>query len=185
MCSLCTKYKRLLLLVPTFLERCFNLGPLPELRLSAALGLPVGGSFGGRGLLRPQSVMQPRRGPIPSSPSQQSGPPSAFTPPSSRLHGRTASRWGCLLLQVFSRRGDQPCALDLSPPPPTSSIVSKVGDRGKERLGPDGGNGIGVGGMKSRNVGSSIIHMKPDPPSWGPRGQGTPGPRQKTPFCCV
>lgn len=85
----------------------------------------------------------------------------------------------------FQERGSTLQALDLSPPPPTSSIVSKVGDRGKERLGPDGGNGIGVGGMKSRNVGSSIIHMKPDPPSWGPRGQGTPGPRQKTPFCCV
>lgn len=37
--------------------------------------------------------------------------PSAFTPPSSRLHGRTLSRWCCLLLQVFSRRGDQHCKL--------------------------------------------------------------------------
>lgn len=109
MCSLCTKYKRILLLVSTFLERCFNLGPLPGLWLSAALGLPVGGSFRGRGLLRPQSVMQLRRSPIPSSPSQQSGPPSAFTPLSSRLHRRTASRWCCPLLQVFSRTGDQPC----------------------------------------------------------------------------
>lgn len=147
MCSLCTKYKRILFLVPTFLERCFNLGPLPGLLLSAALGLPVGGSFRGRGLLRPQSVMQLRRGPIPSSPSQQSGPPSAFTPPSSRLHRRTLSRWCCLLLQVFSRRGDQPASSGpLSPSPNFFHIEQGCRERGEERsLGPDGGNGIGVG----------------------------------------
>lgn len=58
MCSLCTKYKRILLLVSTFLERCFNLGPLPGLWLSAALGLPVGGSFRGGPSQTPQSVMQ-------------------------------------------------------------------------------------------------------------------------------
>ena len=118
MCSLCTKYKRILFLVPTFLERCFSLGPLPGLRLSAAPRLPLGSSFRGRGLLRPQSVLQLRRGPIPSSPSQQSGPTSAFTPPSSRLHRRTVSRWCCLLLQVFSRRGDQTYKLWTSFPLP-------------------------------------------------------------------
>lgn len=95
MCGLCTKYKRIPLLIPTFLERCFSLG-LPILHCQmplAAVGQlqreePV--RLGAR-LSQTTARYATAKRPVPGSSPQQSGWQSAFTP-NSRLHRRAAGR---------------------------------------------------------------------------------------------
>lgn len=187
MCSLCTKYKRILLLVSTFLERCFNLGPFPGLGCQLPWGClwaaaSEGGAFSDHSQLCncEEALFQV---PPPSRAERHQLLP--LSPPDSTGAHQVAGAASCC--RFFPGEGINPASPGpLSPSPNFFHSEQGWRQRGKERrLGPDGGNGIGVREMKSTNVGSSIIDMKPETPGWGPRGQGTAGPRQKTPFCGV
>lgn len=178
--------------IPTFLERRFNLGLTPSavscpwLRVAASEGgaCEVGSeAFADHSQLCSCDEAYSRFY-LPAEWASSSFYPSLQTP-------QVRCKPLVLPLAGFFQEGfgDQQCKSWAScsphprpvPPPlptPTSSI-SKQGcrQRGEERrLGPDGGKGIWDG--KSRNVGSSITHLKLEPPGWGPRGQGTPSSEQ-------
>lgn len=116
MCSLCTKYKRILL-VSTFLERCFNLGPFQDSGCQLPWGCSVGGVLQREGPSQTTVSYATAKKPYSNSPPSRVDCHPLLPLPSPDSTG-AASRWCCPLLQVFPGQGINPCKPWTSSPSP-------------------------------------------------------------------
>lgn len=181
MCSLCTKYKRILLLVPTSLERCFNLGPLPGCQLPWGClwaAASEGGAFSDHSQLCncKEALFQV---PPPSRVDAISFYPSLLQTPQAHIKSLVLP----LAAGFFQERGSTLQALDLFPPPPTSSTVSKVADREarKEAWGQMEGMGLGSGN-EEQECGQQHYRHEAGAPWLGAKRPGNSRPEAKDPF---
>lgn len=181
MCSLCTKYKRILLLVSTFLERCFNLGPLQDSGCQLPWGClwaaaSEGGAFSDHSQLCncKEALFQ-----VPPPSRVDRHPLLPLSPPDSTGAQQVAGAAPCCR---FFPGQDQPlCHPDLSPSP--NFFHSEQGWR--QRQGKKAGarwRKWDWGQGNEHECGQQHYRHEAGAPGWGPRGQGTCGPRQKTPF---
>lgn len=153
MCSLCTKAAESCFLSPPSLRDVSTLGPLPGLCHKFWGCLWAAASEGGA-FSTTVSYATAKK------PYSQVPPPSRvdrhpLSLPSLLQTPQAHSKSLVLPLAAGFSRTDQPCKPWTFLPSPTSSIVSKVGDREarERRLGPDGGNGIRGQGNEEHECG--------------------------------